>query len=256
MKKKLIELMYIIISCFFWLITGAGLFFRKSSIVLCYHGVNSNQKDKFEKQIKLIKQVIGRRKLGVDSIKITFDDGFKNLLDNALPVLKEADLSSAVFVVPGNYGEAPNWQIDIEHVEYNEVLMDSSEIKRIEADGLVTIGSHTYNHSKLAELSHEEMKFELEESKKSIEELIGKDVVELALPHGSYNKDVVATAVELGYEKVYTLEHRLNGFNDEAVLSGRFVVVPETSLIKLYLICCGLYFWLYYFRKAVRNIKG
>ena len=69
--------------------------------------------------------------------------------------------------------------------------MSKDELLNLEKLKISTIGAHTINHIKLPLLSRDEIFFELNESKKSIEGIIGKPVTTCSFPYGSYNKKVI-----------------------------------------------------------------
>ncbi len=96
--------------------------------------------------------------------------------------------------------------VDDETMGYYRFL-NSQELYKFSQNKLVTIGAHTINHPKLSILDKEEIKQELQGSKKLLEEIIKKDVTVLAYPFGGYmdyNRDVIEVGKELGYKKATT----------------------------------------------------
>lgn len=77
--------------------------------------------------------------------------------------------------------------------EYEEdLMMNWDEVRELSKSKLCTIGSHTMTHCRLADLSNDQLKYELQESKRSIEEQIGKNVKYLSYPFG-WKTDVSET---------------------------------------------------------------
>jgi peptidoglycan/xylan/chitin deacetylase (PgdA/CDA1 family) len=68
----------------------------------------------------------------------------------------------------------------------------------------MTIGSHTVNHPKLAEVSPQRRRRELADSKASLENLLGEEVRHLCYPFGSFNLGVLRAAEETGYVSATT----------------------------------------------------
>ncbi len=61
------------------------------------------------------------------------------------------------------------------------------------------IGSHTVTHPILTQLGERELRFELEESKRSLENALGAPVIGLAYPNGSTDARVAGAATAAGY---------------------------------------------------------
>lgn len=65
---------------------------------------------------------------------------------------------------------------------------------------LITFGAHTVNHPILPNLTSEEKRYELEESKKAIRLNTKIDPSSLCYPNGDYDKETIEIAKELGYK--------------------------------------------------------
>lgn len=75
-------------------------------------------------------------------------------------------------------------------------------VKKIDEAGH-EIGTHSSTHSYMSKQNAEEIKLELENSSKAIEEITGKDVELFRPPYGDYDNELIKTASELGY---YTIQ--------------------------------------------------
>lgn len=118
-------------------------------------------------------------------IAVTFDDGLKDVYETAYPFLKERNIPFTVFIVTDFLD--------------TEGYITTENLKELAADGLVTIGSHGVTHKNLNNLSAEEQKAELTESKRIIESIIGKPVNAFAFSHGQYNKDTLRLMNDYDY---------------------------------------------------------
>ena len=85
-------------------------------------------------------------------VGITFDDGFKNNLTYALPILKKFEFSATCYIISQNIGGINYWDLD-KGIPENP-LMNENEIKQW-IDGGMEIGSHTQNHTHLSECNIE-----------------------------------------------------------------------------------------------------
>jgi hypothetical protein len=64
----------------------------------------------------------------------------------------------------------------------------------------ISIQSHTVTHAILTDLSDEEIRYELEESKKRLREWTGRPVRHIAIPRAGYNRRVKRFVKQAGYE--------------------------------------------------------
>lgn len=68
----------------------------------------------------------------------------------------------------------------------NEMALGWDAIRELSKDPLITIGSHTVNHYALSRLSESVAEYEILESKRNIEEHIGKKVLHFSYPFGGH----------------------------------------------------------------------
>jgi len=87
--------------------------------------------------------------------------------------------------------------------EYEEdLMMNWNEVQQIAASPLCTIGSHTMTHCRLANVPMDDLAYELEESKRQIEEQIGIEVRYISYPFGwetDVNEQVFEATKNVGY---------------------------------------------------------
>jgi peptidoglycan/xylan/chitin deacetylase (PgdA/CDA1 family) len=79
--------------------------------------------------------------------------------------------------------------------------------------GGMEFGSHTVTHPFLSNLTIDEIMYELVESKRVIEEKLGKEIKSIAYPSGSYDHRVVNCAKSCGYQFGVSYEHNVKGFH-------------------------------------------
>jgi len=125
------------------------------------------------------------------SIAITFDDGFCNLLDHAVPVLERLRLPATIFVVSEYCGRNNNWPSQPHGVPDLPLL---SWDKLSALPPLISLGAHTMTHPDLRRLSAEECERELCECQGQIEQHLGRPVRCLAYPYGASSPQVRSLA--------------------------------------------------------------
>ena len=124
-----------------------------------------------------------------DCVTITIDDGHISSWAVAFPVLQEFSVPAVFYVVAGK----------LDDPEY----VNSDQIQELHRHGML-IGSHTVTHRHLPLLTDAEVKWELQESRDILEEVVKDQVVDLAIPGGHFNSRIIKLARACGYETVAT----------------------------------------------------
>jgi len=105
-------------------------------------------------------------------VVITFDDGYKDVLHSAFPVLKNYHFTATVFLALDYVG----------NVLHEKECLNWSEIEHLHAHG-IQFGSHTLSHAKLVEMNDRGLRRELKESKRILESRLRKPVNAFAYPY-------------------------------------------------------------------------
>ncbi len=162
---------------------------------------------------------LGTKKPGV---LLTFDDGMANNYTNALPVLAEFE-APAIFFVSTRHVQGPrdwlphivdmagrNWTDDEAVPEEIAVdLYDGMSQEQLSAcarNPLLTIGSHAISHPFLTRCGAGQLLFELEESKRFLEEATGRPVALFAYPTGDYDQRVAEAVRAAGYIAAFAVD--------------------------------------------------
>lgn len=139
---------------------------------------------------------------------LTFDDGFVDNHTTAAPLLREYGFGAMVFVVPPLLADgAPlAWpEVEATRAGHPDVMrsMTWQQVEEL-AEAGVEIGSHTMTHPHLEQLDDEQLEQELLDSRRAINERLGRcDVV--AYPFGGWSARVAAAAARAGYAFAFTL---------------------------------------------------
>ena len=139
---------------------------------------------------------------------VTFDDGFRNASDHALPVLRARGLRAIMFLVADRLGGTDEWDRAIG--EPSLPLMDDAEVRDWLAAGQ-DIGAHTLTHPRLTQLPPERMRAEIFDSRRKLEDRFGVPVRHFCYPYGDQDERVRALVAEAGYEAACTVDHGTNG---------------------------------------------
>ncbi|MFC1657053.1 polysaccharide deacetylase family protein [Candidatus Moduliflexota bacterium] len=114
---------------------------------------------------------------------ITFDDGYANFAEYALPLLEKYDLHATVFVPSAKVGSYNDWDEGSE--DFVKMPLLGWEDLRALPKRTVEIGSHGMTHRRLDAIPDDEAKQEVYESRRDLEEGTGRPVTLFAYPHGA-----------------------------------------------------------------------
>ncbi|RMF61398.1 MAG: polysaccharide deacetylase family protein [Calditrichaeota bacterium] len=148
-------------------------------------------KDKKIKVISLSDLVLwlnGEKELHDPCIALTFDDGFENIYHHAFPILEEHQMEATVFLTTNHIGRKNDWKNQPSNIPILPMLNwdQISEMSR----SCFSFEAHTKNHPNLSQIPVEQAKEEIEQSKRDIEEHLGKSVEFFCYPYGHYNPKV------------------------------------------------------------------
>ncbi|CAR51448.1 polysaccharide deacetylase family protein [Burkholderia cenocepacia] len=132
---------------------------------------------------------------------ITFDDGFRNVFDHALPVLDELGFTATCYFVSGKLGRSNDWDRGLATAE--AALMDRGAMREWLAHGH-EVGAHTVDHVALSEVSAQTARRQIAHSKAQLEEATGRAVVSFCYPYGSFDTIVRRLIVEAGFHNATT----------------------------------------------------
>ena len=177
--------------------------------ILLYHGIGESSTDAivdslyavpekaFRSQLRwlrengfssaLISDMLSSARDPGTAFVLTVDDCLASAYERILPALLENGFRATFFAVAGSVG-APGW-------------VDWGQLGDMRSEGM-EVGSHSMTHADLSLLGRDELREELEGSKKLIEDKLGVEVTLLSLPGGYGGRRVVRAAREAGYRAI------------------------------------------------------
>ena len=187
--------------------------------------------DDFRKQLEVVEtnkwrglnvtQALQSRK---DAVCFTFDDGCASDLHIAAPLLSEKNFNATFYVTVNHLGR-PGY-------------LTQPELKELSDLGF-EIGSHSVSHRHLNDLTSAEIEFELAESKKRLEEIIGRRVVHFSCPGGRVNHLTTEAAVNAGYKTLATSRIGLNFVDSDPFALNRIAIKSGLNVRAFEGLCTG-----------------
>jgi peptidoglycan/xylan/chitin deacetylase (PgdA/CDA1 family) len=177
------------------------------------------------------------------SVVVTFDDGYRDNLLVAKPILEEHGLPATVFVATGYVGSNRDfwWDelesfcaaagvasrelwleltgltqqerverldalwaaIDVPRLE-SSLPLSTGELERLGDGGLVGFGAHTVTHPHLSSLPLPAQRQEIEASKEFLAEIAGGPIKDFSYPHGDFSQSTLGLVQSAGFETACT----------------------------------------------------
>lgn len=278
---------------------ASGFGERRKLLILTYHRVLERHDDfvdeitmdVFETHVKILSEefsvlrlddaaeLLSKRRLPPGAVCITFDDGYADNFDIALPVLRKYGVPATFFIASGYLDGGIMWNdvvrescrrsSDSSFLRYLESqgkpgaestqfarigLMHEmikslkyrgaserdelagefrSELAVVPSDGLMMssaqvaelatcgmeIGAHTVNHPILKNVSSQEARCEIEESRTHLQNIIGGNVSSFAFPNGrpevDFDESHLAILRDLGFHAAVTTEFACARYEDD-----------------------------------------
>ncbi len=138
----------------------------------------------------------GRLRLDGEGVLVTFDDGCRSVMTEALPILRRHGACATLFVTtdPDAYvfklGDA------------SDPRMSDEELSELDGP-VIRLESHAVSHRPLRGMSEAEIEGELRDSKAHLERLTGRAIGHLAIPGNWYDDRVLRIARATGYRSVW-----------------------------------------------------
>jgi len=207
--------------------------------VLLYHNIidsrlffkNAISKKSFIKQLKYLNKYYNIVTLSQDgtwiglskkkvNILITFDDGFINNYEVAMPILLDFGINAYFFLISDCVEEGvvpcfikrqyPNHDCIPEFRTVNKI-----QVKEMLQKGM-NIGSHTISHNDLSKFSITEAVYDADKSKKYLKTILENNVESFAFPWGFYKEEQLPSIKKI-FRRIFTVKHGFN-LKDDHIL--------------------------------------
>lgn len=157
----------------------------------------------------------GRMQAPDKPVLLTFDDGYADNYEHALPLLKQLGFHATLFVSPGmtDDGYYLNWD----------------QIREMHEAGW-DIQPHGMTHPHLPKLSREEQEWQIAEARKQIEDHLGTTADIFCYPYGEYNRTTLKILKAHGFRYAFTIHQGWADAKQDPYKLKRIFVNGEESL--------------------------
>jgi peptidoglycan/xylan/chitin deacetylase (PgdA/CDA1 family) len=230
---------------------------RSSCVVIYYHSVDAAEGIRFAKQMDqllsyakpIATNEAAKLQPGTRHVAVTFDDGFRNFYECALPELVKRGIPATMFVITDVIGKT------FGPAGYAQEVMSQEQLRAL-PENLVTIGSHTMTHPLLPSIDLDEAKKEIALSRAKLEEQLHRSIVLFSFPYGGFNQKLVETCHEAGYQRVFSTLPYFAFREPNEFVTGRVRVDPTDWPLEFRLKLAGAYRWLPWAFELKRKVLG
>lgn len=259
--KKFIK---ITLLSFFHPLSAARHLFEASSrpVVLMYHSVGSSgwefsvTPEMFDRQLAYLRKngfkfltaeelhetIAGMNALPGRSVLLTFDDGYRDFMTEALPILNKYKAPAVLFVHTNRSSERLRNELP---------LLNWMELKVLAED--FEIGSHSHSHPDLKALSPDELDGEFDKSEQVFVQELGYKPDILSYPGGRFNMNIAEGLRRRGYKLAFTINPGSVRKNSERLALPRFGLSLDTSFAEFKARVAGAGDWYEYLADLFRS---
>ena len=166
----------------------------------------------------------GRHRLSPRDVWVTFDDGYAELAEHAMPVLRANGQRATVFIASALVGGMPSW--DSYPDGRAPALLDWPQLHELVAAGW-DVGAHGREHRDLTGLDDAELDRELNEPRLELADRLGSPPAVLSYPFGAHDARVRAAAEKAGYPVAVSTDAGLSGEDPDLALRRVYVLRPD-----------------------------
>lgn len=168
---------------------------------------------------QLLPVLAGSQALPAKAVLVTFDDGYRDFLTDALPIMERHGIASTLYVVSGFMGEGDRPGRN----RSGDAMLTWGELAEVTGRG-VEVGGHTHTHPMLDTLPHAAATEEITRCKDLIESHVGATAASFAYPHG-YSSAWVRTAVKrAGYTSACAVRNAMSHTADDPFAIARLML--------------------------------
>ncbi|MFA7317230.1 MAG: polysaccharide deacetylase family protein [Sulfuricella sp.] len=175
----------------------------------------------------LVNAIKSGNAIPVNSVVVTFDDGFECFRRNALPVLTEFRIPATLFAVAGLLGEKNFWMQAKDWPERR--LMSTEDIRSIHGAG-VTIGCHALTHMPMTTMSNAQLVEETAGARRILSDALNTDVCLFAYPHGAQGERERRAVADAGFIAACSTDPGFNRSQADLFALRRIDVYGDDSL--------------------------
>jgi peptidoglycan/xylan/chitin deacetylase (PgdA/CDA1 family) len=208
-----------------WLVRTRGLPVLEGLRIIMYHRVADDRDElavspaRFREQMGLLAQegygvldvaqvadLLAAGEIPERTIGLSFDDGYSDVAEHALPVLAEHGFRATVFLATG----ATDGRSRFSWYREQPPLLGWSEIVELDRGGTLGFEAHTVTHPNLLAIDDEAARAEIVGAKTELEERLSRPVTVFSYPAGLFGERERRMVRDAGYRCAVSCEPGVN----------------------------------------------
>lgn len=157
-------------------------------------------------------------------VAVTFDDGYRDFVSEALPVLRDAGLCATLYVTTGYVGGTSSWLAS--EGEGDRAMLGWSELAEVASEG-VEIGAHSATHPQMDLLAPSALRRETATPRAELEDRLSVAVQSFAYPYGYARRQTRAAVQALGYDNACSVADLVSTATDDLFALPRLTVTSH-----------------------------
>ena len=162
------------------------------------------------------------------TVVVTFDDGYEDFYEHALPALLDFGIEATLYVTSGFLRDFDDGSV----AGARGRMMNLTELQYA-ADVGTEIGGHTHSHPELDTLPRAHARDEIERCKVLLTDAVGREIRSFAYPHGYSSASVRRLVEAAGYDSACGVKNAISSPNDDRFSLSRLMIRDVTSLHDL-----------------------
>lgn len=241
---------------------------RTRKIVLLYHSIgnarHSVAAESFSDQMKYLATTANvvpfdrilddRNSVSELTCAVTFDDGYANVYEKALPILRRFRLPALIYVTAGAISDACQMSCRFPGLFPDEPMLSWEMLSEMVRHGF-SVGSHLCEHLDMTSLGREKGLYQLRGSRSMLTGKLQVPCTHFAYPFGRFIGENMRWVAEAGYRSAATVEHKTVASHVDAYRVPRMCVARIHTLDDFKAMLRGDLDYLYFVQK-IRNVFG
>jgi peptidoglycan/xylan/chitin deacetylase (PgdA/CDA1 family) len=175
-----------------------------------------------------VQRLLAKDPLPPRAVVLTFDDGTRDMLTLALPVLRRHGFPATAFIVTRAMGGRIGWT-DRPGIAHREILTWD---EALQLEPLVSLQPHTRTHPSLPKIDDDQLRDEVAGSLADLDERTGGAHEFFAYPYGHFDDRVAAAAEAAGYTAALSVNRGLTNTDTPRFEFRRYEIRGDESLTR------------------------